>query len=38
VIPVAGLAPGHGLLRAHNGEPALHPGRGGAAARRRRQR
>lgn len=34
VIPVAGLAPCHGLLRPHNRQPPLHPGRGSAAGRR----
>lgn len=38
VVPVSGLAPGHGLLGAHDGEPPLHPGRGGARRRGQRER
>jgi hypothetical protein len=38
VVPVSGLAPGHGLLGAHDGEPPLHPGSSGARRRGQRER
>jgi hypothetical protein len=37
VIPIAGLAPGHGLLRPHYRQPPLHPRRRQATGRRRQR-